>query len=120
MQAAVQTMHQLQALGIQLALDDFGTGYSSLSYLQRLPIHELKIDQSFIQHLDPEGVSGALVQAVLMVAKKLNLRVVAEGVERAEDAALLQAWSPAIVCQGYLYSRPIPVEAWLLQLAQQS
>ena len=115
---AVRTMQHLKALGVQFALDDFGTGYSSLAYLQQLPIDELKIDQSFIRGLDPEGVSGALVQAVLMVAQKLNLRVVAEGIEHVAEAQLLQAWAPAILCQGYLYSRPMPVAAWLEQLAQ--
>ena len=115
---AVQIMTRLNALGVQCALDDFGTGYSSLSYLHRLPIQEIKIDQSFIQQLEPDGKSGALVQAVLMVAKSLELRVVAEGVEQEEQAALLRAWYPAILCQGYLYSHPMPVDEWLQELAQ--
>lgn len=119
-QDAIQKMEVLRGLGLEFSLDDFGTGYSSLSYLQRLPIQEIKVDQSFIQNLDPSGGSGALVQAVLMVAKRLGLRVVAEGVERAEDAHVLQAWEPAILCQGYFFSRPMPVEQWLQGLAQEN
>ncbi|MBQ0130852.1 MAG: EAL domain-containing protein [Comamonas sp.] len=115
---AIQIMTRLNALGVHCALDDFGTGYSSLSYLHRLPIQEIKIDQSFIHHLEPDGKSGALVQALLMVAKSLQLRVVAEGVEQEDQAALLRAWYPAILCQGYLYSRPMPVSQWLQELAQ--
>lgn len=117
---AIQTMTRLNALGVQCALDDFGTGYSSLAYLHRLPIHEIKIDQSFIHHLDPDAKSGALVQALLMVAKSLQLRVVAEGVEESDQAALLHAWYPAILCQGYLYSKPIPAQEWLNELARQT
>lgn len=117
---AIQTMTRLNALGVQCALDDFGTGYSSLAYLHRLPIQEIKIDQSFIHNLDPEAKSGALVQALLMVAKSMQLRVVAEGVEESDQAAVLQAWYPAILCQGFLYSRPIPVEDWLQELSDQA
>ena len=114
---AIHKMVVLRGLGLEFSLDDFGTGYSSLSYLQRLPIQEVKVDQSFINDLDPSGGSGALVQAVLMVAKRLDLRVVAEGVERAEHADVLQAWDPAILCQGYFFSKPMPVEVWLEKLA---
>lgn len=110
---AIHKMVVLRGLGLEFSLDDFGTGYSSLSYLQRLPIQEIKVDQSFIKDLDPSGANGTLVQAVLMVAKRLGLRVVAEGVERAEDAVVLQAWEPAILCQGYFFSRPMPVAQWL-------
>lgn len=114
---AIHKMVVLRGLGLEFSLDDFGTGYSSLSYLLRLPIQEIKIDQSFIQELDPSGPSGALVQAVLMVAKRLGVRVVAEGVEEAEQADVLQAWDPAILCQGYYFCKPIPVEQWLQGLA---
>lgn len=115
---AIHTMVALRGIGVDFALDDFGTGYSSLSYLQRLPIQEIKIDQSFIHDLEPDAESGALVQALLMVAKRLGLRVVAEGVESAEQAEVLRAWDPAILCQGYLFSRPIPAAEWLEQLGQ--
>ena len=117
---AIRIMTRLNALGVQCALDDFGTGYSSLSYLHRLPIQEIKIDQSFIRHLDADGKSGALVQALLMVAKSLGLRVVAEGVEEPAQSELLRAWFPAILCQGYLFSRPMPAQQWLQELAQEA
>lgn len=111
--AMIQKMVALHALGIQFAIDDFGTGYSSLGYLMRLPIQEIKMDQSFIRDLDPDAPSGALVQALLMVAKSQKLRVVAEGVEVWKQAQVLQAWEPSILCQGYLFSKPIPMEQWL-------
>lgn len=113
---AIHTMNQLRSIGVELALDDFGTGYSSLSYLGRLPIHELKIDRSFIQGIDPSGGSGVLVQAVLMIAKQMGLRVVAEGIEEDGDAHLLQGWEPAILCQGYAFSKPMPAAQWLQHL----
>ena len=116
-EATIRTMQQLKTVGVELSLDDFGTGYSSLSYLRRLPIDELKIDRSFIQGMDPSGNSGVLVQAVLMIAKQMGLRVVAEGVEEDDDAYLLQAWEPAILCQGYAFSRPMPVGQWLQHLS---
>lgn len=111
--AMIQKMVVLRALGVQFAIDDFGTGFSSLAYLIRLPIQEIKIDRSFIHQLEPDAPSGALVQALLMVAKSQKLRVVAEGVEEWRQAQLLQAWEPSILCQGYLLSKPIPVEDWL-------
>lgn len=109
----IQKMVALHALGVQFAIDDFGTGYSSLSYLMQLPIQEIKMDQSFIRNLDPDAPSGAVVQALLMVAKSQKLRVVAEGVEEAQQAQILQAWEPSVLCQGYLFSKPMPVEQWL-------
>ena len=112
-EAIIRKMVTLRALGVQFAIDDFGTGYSSLSYLMRLPIQEIKMDQSFIRDLQPDAASGALVQAFLMVAKSQNLRVVAEGVEELAQTHVLQAWEPSILCQGYLFSRPIPAEQWL-------
>jgi PAS domain S-box-containing protein/diguanylate cyclase (GGDEF)-like protein len=111
--AIIQKMVALHALGVRFAIDDFGTGYSSLAYLMRLPIQEIKMDQSFIRQLDPDAPSGALVQALLMVAKSQKLRVVAEGVEVWKQAQLLQAWEPSLLCQGYLFSKPMPVEQWL-------
>jgi len=117
---AVQKMTRLQGLGITCSLDDFGTGYSSLSYLHKLPIQEIKIDQSFIHDLQHDAKSSALVQALLMVAQSMQLRVVAEGVQDEDQAALLRAWFPSILCQGYLYSRPTPVQDWLAQLPHQA
>lgn len=111
---AIQKMVALRALGVQFALDDFGTGYSSLAYLMRLPIQEIKLDQAFIRDLAPMSEHSVLVQALLMVASSKELRVVAEGVEQAAQAELLQAWEPSILCQGYLFSRPVLAQDWLL------
>ena len=110
---AIEKMRSLRALGVQLALDDFGTGYSSLAYLARLPIQEIKLDRLFICDLTPGSQAGVLVEAVLMVAKVKGLRVVAEGVEHPEQAQLLQALEPSVLCQGYWFSRPVPAQDWL-------
>ena len=112
-EGTIQKMVALHALGVQFAIDDFGTGYSSFAYLMKLPVQEIKMDQSFIRNLDPDAPSGAVVQAVLMVAKSQKLRVVAEGVEEWQQAQILQAWEPSLLCQGYLVSKPLPVEQWL-------
>lgn len=112
---AAQRMQLLRRMGLRFSLDDFGTGYSSLAYLKRLPIHELKIDKSFIQDLMTDASDAALVEAILAVASHLDLRVVAEGVETAEQAAFLDR-SPGVIRQGYFYGRPQPVEEWLARL----
>ncbi|MEG2049562.1 MAG: EAL domain-containing protein, partial [Comamonas sp.] len=110
---AIQKMVNLVALGVQFALDDFGTGYSSLAYLMRLPIQELKLDQVFIRDLRVNAESRVLVEAILMLAKAKGLRVVAEGVEELEQAELLRALEPSILCQGYWFSRPVLAEDWM-------
>jgi len=99
-------MKRLNRLGVRIAIDDFGTGYSSLSYLHRLPIDVLKIDRSFIETLnEPEG-TRPIVEAVLSMAHTLGLRVVAEGVETAEQLATLSHLGCDII-QGYFFSRPV-------------
>ena len=111
----VAKMTTLTALGIHFSMDDFGTGYSSLAYLKRLPIHELKIDKSFVQDAPSDPNDAALVETILAVAQHLHLQVVAEGVETAAQAEFLNARG-TVVHQGYLYGRPEPVEAWLARL----
>jgi EAL domain-containing protein (putative c-di-GMP-specific phosphodiesterase class I) len=99
---------ELRELGIRLALDDFGAGYSSLSYLRSLAVDTLKIDRSFVADLRA-GKDAAIVEAVIKMAHAIEMTVVAEGVERADQQVLL--WS--LGCdrlQGYLYSRPVPAE----------
>jgi diguanylate cyclase (GGDEF)-like protein/PAS domain S-box-containing protein len=111
---AAERLGKLRALGISSAIDDFGTGYSSLKYLQNLPIDTLKIDQSFVRNLAPysngESGNGAIVRAIVTLAQQLGLRVVAEGVETAEELELLRRLGCDLV-QGYLFSRPMRVEA---------
>ncbi|MBX9849123.1 MAG: EAL domain-containing protein [Rhodocyclaceae bacterium] len=107
-----EKMLNLGMLGIQFSLDDFGTGYSSLSYLKRLPIHELKIDRSFITDAPHDMNDAALVETILGVARTLRLRVVAEGVETQAQADFLNAHGN-VIHQGYLYDKPLPVAQWL-------
>lgn len=108
----VGKMSELAALGIHFSIDDFGTGYSSLAYLKRLPIHEIKIDKAFIQDAPNDPNDAALVDAIVAVARHLNLRVVAEGVETAAQAEFLRRRGP-ILFQGYLTGRPEPAEQQL-------
>lgn len=110
--AVVDKMLELGRLGIHFSLDDFGTGYSSLSYLKRLPIQELKIDRSFITDAPNDSNDAALVETILGVARTLNLRVVAEGVETQAQADFLNAHGE-VIHQGYLYDKPLPMAEWL-------
>ena len=111
----IATLQALKALGVGLAIDDFGTGYSSLSYLTQLPIDALKVDQSFVHGLipDPEGGctdgAGLIVNAVIGMGKGLRHRVIAEGVETAEQLACLQA-QRCDEGQGFYFSRPLVAE----------
>ncbi len=106
-----RTLRELTDLGAHLAIDDFGTGYSALAYLTRFRMHELKVDRAFVRELDdPAGVAAATVRAIVQLAHAHGMRVVAEGVETEEQAALLLAMG----CdsgQGWLFGRPAP--AWV-------
>jgi diguanylate cyclase (GGDEF)-like protein len=104
---AVATMKKLQGLGVQLAIDDFGTGYSSLSALKNFPVARLKIDKSFINGLPADENDKAVASAVIALGQKLNLRVIAEGVETDDQLAFLRE-NNCDEMQGYLFSRPIP------------
>jgi diguanylate cyclase (GGDEF)-like protein len=106
---AIAVLTQLRDLGVGISVDDFGTGYSSLSYLKRLPIDTLKIDRSFVSDLHRDDDDAAICAAILSMAKKLNLKVVAEGVEREEQLDFLRQHSCDFI-QGYLYSKPLPVD----------
>lgn len=110
-------MNELAALGIRFSIDDFGTGYSSLAYLKRLPLHELKIDKSFVQDMPDDSDDTAIVKMILSMARHLNLHVVAEGVETREQAEFLIA-NQCHVMQGYFYSRPEPIGEWLSALLE--
>jgi diguanylate cyclase (GGDEF)-like protein/PAS domain S-box-containing protein len=109
---------QLRDAGVQVALDDFGTGYSSLSYLKKFDIDYLKIDRSFTRNLAPESSDMALSEAIIVMAHKLDLRVIAEGVETQEQANLLRE-AGCDYGQGYLFARPMPGEAFDQLLREQ-
>jgi len=104
---AIATMNELRALGVRLSIDDFGTGYSSLSALQTFPVARLKIDKSFISRLPAAENDKAVASAVISLGHKLNLRVIAEGVETDAQAAFLRD-NNCDEMQGYLFSRPVP------------
>lgn len=102
-----QNLQRLRELGVTIALDDFGTGYSALGYLKRFPIDQLKIDRSFVTLLEADRRDAALVQAILGLARGLDLKVVAEGIETAGQHRLLQQFGCELG-QGYRFSRPCP------------
>ncbi|USU14866.1 putative bifunctional diguanylate cyclase/phosphodiesterase [Paraburkholderia fungorum] len=113
--AVLPMLSALSAMGVRISVDDFGTGYSSLSYLKRFPLHNLKIDRSFVAGLPDHRDSIAITQAVVAMAHSLGMNVTAEGVETAEQAAFLRG----IACdkqQGYFYSRPVGASAYARSL----
>lgn len=111
------TLHRLRELGVRIAMDDFGTGYSSLSYLRTFPFDKIKIDKSFIDHISDEEDCATIVQAVTMMAQRLGMTTVAEGVET--DAQRLKLNELGCTeMQGYLISRPRPAEE-LMQLLRE-
>jgi EAL domain-containing protein (putative c-di-GMP-specific phosphodiesterase class I) len=104
-----QTLHALTALGIRLSLDDFGTGYSSLSYLKKLPLSQLKIDQSFVRELLSDPVDAAIVKTILQLARSLGMTVIAEGVELEGQCKVL-ADMGCREFQGFLFGKPKPFD----------
>jgi diguanylate cyclase (GGDEF)-like protein/PAS domain S-box-containing protein len=108
-------LRTLRERGIRVAVDDFGTGYSSLSYLQKFPIDAVKIDQSFVRQISTAGDDTTIVKAVIGMARGLKLRVIAEGVETAEEAAFLRAYR-CEEAQGYFFSRPVPPKQFAILL----
>ena len=101
-------MQAIKNKGVQFSLDDFGTGYSSLSYLKRLPLSQLKIDQSFIRNIVTDPNDAAIAKMVVALAEGMGLAVIAEGVEMQAQADLL-AHLGCYAYQGYLFSRPLPL-----------
>ncbi len=113
---AMPVLERLARSGISLSVDDFGTGYSSLAYLRRLPVSEVKIDKSFVQDMAVDESDAAIVETILGLARHLQLRVVAEGVEDERTRDRLASMG-CDIAQGYLFSRPLPVERFNIWLA---
>ena len=107
--STLETLKQLNLLGVQLSIDDFGTGYSSLTYLRRFPVNELKIDQSFVGEMTKNSDDAAIVAAIISLGCNMKRDIVAEGVETIEQARLLRSLG-CDVMQGYLFSRPVPAD----------
>ncbi|WP_426307672.1 EAL domain-containing protein [Acidovorax facilis] len=106
----IAKMSALRALGLSFSLDDFGTGQSSLSYLTRLPLDQLKIDQSFVRNIGIQHTDALIVQTIIGMAQSLGIDVIAEGVETDAQRAFLEQHG-CMLWQGYLFSRPLPIEA---------
>jgi diguanylate cyclase (GGDEF)-like protein len=111
----ITKMNALRAIGIRLSLDDFGTGYSSLQYLKRLPLNQLKIDQSFVRDIISDNNDQAIVQTIITMAEGLGLDVIAEGIEAKEQSQFLEARG-CNKYQGYYFGKPIPIERFEISL----
>jgi EAL domain-containing protein (putative c-di-GMP-specific phosphodiesterase class I) len=108
-ESAVGVLEKLKSIGVQIAIDDFGTGYSSLAYLKRFPIDTLKVDRSFIRDIPADSGDMKITRAIIAMAHGLRLKVVAEGVETAEQLEFLDSQS-CDAAQGYFLYRPLEEE----------
>ena len=120
LEQSIETLAQLRAVGMKVAVDDFGVGYSSLNQLTRLPASSMKIDRSFIMNLPADESSGSITEAIIAMAKRLKLRVIAEGVETRAQLEFLRA-NHCDAFQGFLFSKPVTaLEATAMLKAQAS
>jgi EAL domain-containing protein (putative c-di-GMP-specific phosphodiesterase class I) len=115
-ESALAMLSQLKALNVQLGIDDFGTGYSSLSYLHRFPSNTLKVDRSFVNRLESGSEYVEIVRAIVTLAHNLGMDVIAEGVETAQQLAVLRELG-CEYAQGYFFAKPVPAEAAEAMLA---
>ncbi|MFA6921551.1 MAG: EAL domain-containing protein [Gallionella sp.] len=118
-EATIANMNALKELGIRFSMDDFGTGYSSLQYLKRLPLDQIKIDQSFVRDIVTSSSDNAIVQTIIAMAKSLNMSVIAEGVETKQQRQLILDGG-CTDYQGYLFGKPMPIEEFNFLLGSDS
>jgi len=116
--SVVTALKSLNELGVRFAIDDFGTGYSSLSYLRRFPIETIKIDRSFIRDITDDPDDAAITRAIVVMARNLSLKVIAEGVETEKQLAFLEE-NDCHLIQGFYYSPPVPVAEMTALLEKQ-
>ncbi|MET3442128.1 diguanylate cyclase (GGDEF)-like protein [Variovorax paradoxus] len=115
MTETVSKMQTLASMGIRFSMDDFGTGYSSLSYMTQLPLDQIKVDKFFVQSIGTDPKVELIIQAIIGMARNLELEIVAEGVETQQQFEFLQTHGK-MLCQGYLFSRPVPLDEFEAQL----
>jgi diguanylate cyclase (GGDEF)-like protein len=116
-EASLAKLLELKAIGVKLSIDDFGTGFSSLGYIKKFPLDTLKIDRCFIQNIDSDAQNRAITRAIVTMAKSLNFKTVAEGVETHAELKVLQDLGCDSI-QGYLYSRPLPFDKFCTLIAE--
>jgi EAL domain-containing protein (putative c-di-GMP-specific phosphodiesterase class I) len=119
MRSAIEKMQLLKQKGLRISLDDFGTGYSSLTYLKHLPLNQLKIDRSFVMHVDADPADQAIAKTIVTLGETLGLNVIAEGVETKAQLETLVACGCHLF-QGYYFSKPLLIEDFEQYLQQQS
>lgn len=122
MRSFEQVCEQLLALremGVKVAIDDFGTGFSSLSYLRKLPADRLKIDRSFVEELRAEDDGQSIAEAIIQIARRVGMSVIAEGVENQEQVEWLTQHD-CVEAQGYLFAKPMPLERLLSWLGERA
>jgi EAL domain-containing protein (putative c-di-GMP-specific phosphodiesterase class I) len=114
---AAALLQEISQLGVRIAIDDFGTGYSSLAYLQKFPINTLKIDQTFVSEITHNDSKSVIVDSIISMADKLNLKVVAEGIETRSQLEFFKK-RKCHEAQGYYFSRPLPTEKFAEKLQE--
>jgi EAL domain-containing protein (putative c-di-GMP-specific phosphodiesterase class I) len=115
---ALEILSRLNTMGVEIAIDDFGTGYSSMAHLKTLPVHELKVDRSFVSQMTSNASDAVIVRSTVDLGRNLGLRVVAEGVEDSQTLLELDALGCDAI-QGYYISRPVAADAFVQWLQRQ-
>ena len=105
----INKMNMLKKEGVRFSMDDFGTGFSSMAYLTQLPLSQIKIDQTFVRNIGVRKSDAIIIQTIIGMAKNLEFEVIAEGVETEQQRAFLEL-NQCPLCQGYLFSKPVPIE----------